>query len=294
MSERKLMSIDIEPSVSESQSDQQQRLRARSENSFKFNFLPDNCADSLNQASLPSAPEDTVRDITFTGTNENFVFNFQIDREEEMEKDSPTSETSPHKPLCAENPSVQQCSSTPDTVPTSTRPKKKKRTGRNKAANGNTKEELKEAAVHEGETAELSTEEQFQRQLDWCIEHLDLGMRSHKATLKQKEEASRALKTLRSSKAPLVKKRQLMRAMAGDYRQKMEEEKCKQFSLIQNETASAQLRAVSVLPKKSSFHRKALIKAQTPQGTDISDATEAPNNNFVLTPSNEEFLFNFL
>lgn len=48
------------------------------------------------------------------------------------------------------------------------------------------------------------------------------------------EEASRALKTLRSSKAPLAKKRQVMRAMTGDYRQKMEEEKKKQYKMIQN------------------------------------------------------------
>ncbi len=48
------------------------------------------------------------------------------------------------------------------------------------------------------------------------------------------EEASRALKTLRSSKAPLAKKRQVMRAMTGDYRKKMEEEKNKQHKLIQN------------------------------------------------------------
>lgn len=48
------------------------------------------------------------------------------------------------------------------------------------------------------------------------------------------EEASRALKTLRSSKAPLVKKRQVMRAMAGDYRKKMEDESKKQYKLIQS------------------------------------------------------------
>lgn len=51
--------------------------------------------------------------------------------------------------------------------------------------------------------------------------------------LSVEEEASRALKTLRSSKAPLAKKRQVMRAMSGDYRKKMEEEKHKQFKLIQ-------------------------------------------------------------
>lgn len=54
-----------------------------------------------------------------------------------------------------------------------------------------------------------------------------------KGRLLAEEEAYQALKTLRSSKAPLVKKRQVMRAMTGDYRQKMEEEKKKQYKLIQ-------------------------------------------------------------
>lgn len=52
--------------------------------------------------------------------------------------------------------------------------------------------------------------------------------------LPSEDEASHALKTLRSSKAPLPKKRQVMRAVTGDYRKKMEEEKSKQFKLIQS------------------------------------------------------------
>lgn len=47
------------------------------------------------------------------------------------------------------------------------------------------------------------------------------------------EEALRAIKTLRNGKAPLVKKRQLMRAMFGDYRKKMEEERCKELKLME-------------------------------------------------------------
>jgi len=47
------------------------------------------------------------------------------------------------------------------------------------------------------------------------------------------EEALRAIKTLRNDKAPLVKKRQLMRAMFGDYRKKMEEELCKELKLME-------------------------------------------------------------
>lgn len=47
------------------------------------------------------------------------------------------------------------------------------------------------------------------------------------------EEALRAIKTLRSDKAPLVKKRQLMRAMFGDYRKKMQEEQCRELKLME-------------------------------------------------------------
>lgn len=48
------------------------------------------------------------------------------------------------------------------------------------------------------------------------------------------DEALRAIKTLRSDKAPLVKKRQLMRAMFGDYRKKMEEELCKELKVMES------------------------------------------------------------
>lgn len=69
------------------------------------------------------------------------------------------------------------------------------------------------------------------------------------------EEASRALKTLRSSKAPLAKKRQVMRAMTGDYRQKMEEEKKKQYKLIQS--GECRLRGVNI---KMGSKVKSLVK----------------------------------
>lgn len=46
-------------------------------------------------------------------------------------------------------------------------------------------------------------------------------------------EALQAIRTLRSDKAPLVKKRQLMRTMFGDYRKKMEEEWCRELKLME-------------------------------------------------------------
>ncbi|KAG1950977.1 UPF0488 protein C8orf33 [Pimephales promelas] len=89
------------------------------------------------------------------------------------------------------------------------------------------------------ESTELTPDEQLNRELDWCIEQLELGLRTQKTSSKQREEASRALKTLRSSKAPLVKKRQVMRAISGDYRKKIEEERARQFKLIQSSMTSA-------------------------------------------------------
>lgn len=53
------------------------------------------------------------------------------------------------------------------------------------------------------------------------------------------DEALRTIKTLCSEKAVLAKKRQVMRAMFGDYRKKMAEEKQKQLKLMQTGKAHA-------------------------------------------------------
>ncbi|KAK7118730.1 hypothetical protein R3I94_022282 [Phoxinus phoxinus] len=152
------------------------------------------------------------------------------------------------------------------------------------------------------ETTELTPDEQLNRELDWCIEQLELGLRTQKTktSSKQREEASRALKTLRSSKAPLVKKRQVMRAISGDYRKKIEEERAKQFKLIQSAMTSARVTTVSEC--KPVFHRRAERSTQptdkthqsqglreTDEHTETDDGTKA----FVFTKTHEEFCFNF-
>ncbi|KAI2648780.1 hypothetical protein H4Q32_019913 [Labeo rohita] len=157
------------------------------------------------------------------------------------------------------------------------------------------------------ETTELTPDEQLSRELDWCIEQLELGLRTQKTSSKQREEASRALKTLRSSKAPLVKKRQVMRAISGDYRKKMEEEKARQFKLIQSAMTSA--RVTSVSECKPVFHRRAEKNTQStnktdkPQETHTLQGPQETNEDktktdedtkpFVFTKTQEEFRFNF-
>ncbi|KAL1248318.1 hypothetical protein QQF64_021636 [Cirrhinus molitorella] len=151
------------------------------------------------------------------------------------------------------------------------------------------------------ETTELTPDEQLSRELDWCIEQLELGLRTQKTSSKQREEVSRALKTLRSSKAPLVKKRQVMRAVSGDYRKKMEEEKARQFKLIQSAMTSA--RVTSVSERKPVFHRRAETNKtdksqethnlQEPQETNEHTKTDGDTKPFVFTKTQEEFRFNF-
>lgn len=296
--------IDIEPKSNISTENKDEKsLWNRSDNSFKFNFLQDNSTEIQHKASSSlDQTVSTTRNIYFTEEGTTFAFNFKIDAEEKMDTSEISVDTSSMNQHCTEveDPPLQQTSAPQDAPESSKSKTKKKKTGKNKASNDTKPQQPSESAEDKqgSEDTEMNTEEQLQRQLDWCIEQLEHGMRSQKATPKQKEEASRALKTLRSSKAPLVKKRQVMRAMAGDYRKKMEEEKSKQYKLIQNETASAQVKAVSELPKKSVFHRRAGIQSPPSEGHSLPNDSQASTSQhemiFVLTPSKEEFHFNFL
>ena len=61
----------------------------------------------------------------------------------------------------------------------------------------------------------------FEEQVEWCIGQLELGLLRHDATTAQKDSNERNIKTLRSPKVPVPRKRQLMRSLFGDYRSKM-------------------------------------------------------------------------
>lgn len=76
-------------------------------------------------------------------------------------------------------------------------------------------------------------------------------------------------------------------------------------SLILTEIASAEVKVVSDSPKKPVFHRRAKVITQTSategnqhqaeaQGADLTPQTQEETPAFVLTPSKEEFRFNFL
>ncbi|KAM4524486.1 UPF0488 protein C8orf33 homolog [Odontesthes bonariensis] len=310
MTEQRLLFIDIDaksksPTTAELRAEK--RLWTRSDNSFRFDFVTDSSPAPQEKASPSNRTEAATSRVSFTGQGSAFAFNFQIPPAtpaEDMDTAETTDACSSPNQQCVreENPSpLKEVITAPElSVQSKT---KKKKSGKKKTLGTETQQKPTEESQAD---QELSSEEQLNRQLDWCIEQLELGMKSQKGTSKQKEEASRALKTLRSSKAPLVKKRQVMSVMTGDYRKKMEDEKRRQFKLIQSEIASAQVKVVSDSPKKSVFHRRFEVKTQQPttegdlQKTEAQDdakpipQTQEETSAFVFVPSKDEFCFNFL
>ncbi|KAF7708057.1 hypothetical protein HF521_017114 [Silurus meridionalis] len=125
---------------------------------------------------------------------------------------------------------------------------------------------------------------------------LELGLRTQKSSTKQREEASRALKTLRSSKAPVVKKRQVMRAVSGDYRKKMEEDRERQQKLIRSAMSLATVTRVSE-PRCRAAYTRHVPTRQPAAHADVSPpplpAEQTGGDRFVLRPSGQEFRFNF-
>ncbi|XP_014375744.1 N-acetylglucosamine-6-phosphate deacetylase isoform X3 [Alligator sinensis] len=148
------------------------------------------------------------------------------------------------------------------------------------------------------------SDEQLRREVDWCVEQLELGLKMQKSTPKQVDEALRAIRTLHSDKAVLAKKRQVMRAMFGDYRKKMEEERQKQLKLMHTAAKSAKVTEVSestrrkssqVFRKHTGSSKKSLHPAES--HSDPLSHTQSPRasdmDSFVFTTSQEEFCFNF-
>ncbi|NXC20809.1 CH033 protein, partial [Corythaeola cristata] len=147
---------------------------------------------------------------------------------------------------------------------------------------------------HQDETSQQS-DDQLWKEVEWCVEQLELGLKTQKSTPKQVEEALRAIKTLRSDKAPLVKKRQLMRAMFGDFRKKMEEEWCKELKLMEAAVKSARITEVkgNIHNKNCQFIRKRCRKSQGSAGSPSESPGTLNTDLFKSTTSHEEFRFNF-
>lgn len=161
----------------------------------------------------------------------------------------------------------------------SKKPKKKKKT-RNGASvsNGDGKASEKPAP----EEAPLSAEaqaEQLARELAWCVEQLELGLKMQRPSPKQREQAIGAIRTLRSERTPLPRKRQLMRSLFGDYRSKMEAEWREVLRALRTAAHSAQVQPVGEATRKKS---RRVCRPRLAEGAKAT--LDAPD---------EEFKFNF-
>nr|XP_054513175.1 UPF0488 protein C8orf33 homolog isoform X1 [Pan troglodytes] len=128
---------------------------------------------------------------------------------------------------------------------------KKKTRNRPSVANGGEKASEKLAPEEVPLSAEAQAQ-QLAQELAWCVEQLELGLKRQKPTPKQKEQAIGAIRTLRSKRTPLPRKRQLMHSLFGDYRAQMEAERLEALRAVRAAAYSAQVQPVDGATRKKS------------------------------------------
>ncbi|XP_067006199.1 UPF0488 protein CG14286 [Anabrus simplex] len=135
-------------------------------------------------------------------------------------------------------------------------------------------------------------DQQFELELYWCIQQLENTLVTKKMNPKQAQDVTQSLKVLKSQKAPLVKKRQLMRMTFGDYRAKMLEEQ-KKFSKAYHRAEIS----IASPNKNSRYLRKksAFVKVRSIRNNEGEEEPhiEANQRDFAYNPSDNSFRFNF-
>lgn len=155
--------------------------------------------------------------------------------------------------------------------------KKKNRNGAPVARGGG--KDPEEPAPEEAPRSAEAQEEQLARELAWCVEQLELGLRTRRPSPKQREQAAGAIRSLRSDSTPLPRKRQLMRSLFGDYRARMEAERRDALRALRAAARAAQVQPVGEATRKKSG------RVCRPRQAGVAKATQD-------TPD-EEFRFNF-
>ncbi|XP_007516152.2 UPF0488 protein C8orf33 homolog isoform X2 [Erinaceus europaeus] len=156
--------------------------------------------------------------------------------------------------------------------------KKKKTRSRTCVPDGGGKAPGKPAPEEAPRNAEEQAE-QLARELAWCIEQLELGLKMRKPSARQKEQAIGSIKTLRSEKTPLPRKRQLMHSLFGDYRALMEVERQETLRVLRAAAHSARVKPVGEAARKKNGR---VCRSRLPGGAKAT-----------LDTPEEEFRFNF-
>ncbi|KAH0954417.1 hypothetical protein HN011_009521 [Eciton burchellii] len=70
-------------------------------------------------------------------------------------------------------------------------------------------------------------EDRFELELCWCIQQLEVNLANDKSQKKQTQNIGKYIQSLKNNSVPLIKKRQIMNNILGDYRKKMIEDERK-------------------------------------------------------------------
>ncbi|XP_018573401.1 UPF0488 protein CG14286 [Anoplophora glabripennis] len=136
----------------------------------------------------------------------------------------------------------------------------------------------------------LELEHQFEMELCWCIHQIQIALKSGKLNNKQEQDHIKALNTLMSNSAPLVKKRQIMRLSFGDYRMKMAaEEKKYSRNAVNIRVKQSVPSKKSVFVKKSSFpsSRNKFVFISDPSNDNESEELSNGVQNIKIEPSGD-------
>lgn len=107
-------------------------------------------------------------------------------------------------------------------------------------------------------------------ELEWCIAQLELGMLRPGASKTQKQQNQKNIQSLRGSKTPLPKKRQLMRSLFGDYRSKMKSQPLPE-NFVTKEAVKVEPAKPELIETVGTYYRKSVVKPSTVcNGSDCS------------------------
>ena len=116
----------------------------------------------------------------------------------------------------------------PETSPTS-KPKKKKKKKKPSGLSTTDVSFNPKSSTVSGASVSVELQSSFEQELQWCIAQLELGLLRTDATKSQKQEKDKFIRTLRSQKTPLPRKRQVMKNLFGDYRTRILREPVSQY-----------------------------------------------------------------
>nr|XP_003703599.1 PREDICTED: UPF0488 protein CG14286 [Megachile rotundata] len=132
-------------------------------------------------------------------------------------------------------------------------------------------------------------EDQFEVELCWCIQQLEMCLATGKLLEKQAFDLNKNISILKSNSAPLIKKRQIMRNTLGNYREKMALDEQK----LGKTTSSIKFLPPPMQNKKCVFFKKAGCNSMRKKQYLNNDTTCLRTNDTSVDIDNLQTVFKF-